>query len=1155
MSFSPVKGAEPIPGYQLVERLGTGGYGAVWKATAPGGLAKAIKIVFGELGGFKAEQELRALQRIKEVRHPFLLSLERIEIVEGQLLIVTELAEASLLDRFHQHRNEGLPGIPRDELLRHLRDTADALDYMSEVHGLQHLDIKPQNLLLVGGRIKVADFGLVKDLLGTSVTATGGVTPLYAPPEAFDGRISRFSDQYSLAVVYQEMLTGIRPFPGTTIMQLAQQHMNGRPLLDPLPPSDRPAIARAMAKTPQDRFPSCRALVEELLLIRPAGIPNAELPPPIDPAEQEAMRARVTEVDRIPSGSTLSADGQPAGKTVHITSVVPTLPPTDGRIALRPTLFVGIGALAGQTLRRLKNRLLRHFGTLAAVPSLRLLLLDTDRADLKAAMQSESVNALSPTETLLVPLQPQEYYRDKARDYLRWLDRRWFYGIPRDRTTEGLRPIGRLALVDNTEIVLKALRKALTQITSAENRVATATGSGQPLREENYPRVFLVASLGGGTSGMVVDLAYAIQQQLEALHLPREGLCGVLLHATSPKPSEVELTRVNARATLRELHHFSQSDQLYPGDLEHGLTPGRVGQPPFPDCYLVHLGDRLTREGAASATDLAADYLYLSTATTAAGFLDEYRLQTHSDGPATLRSFGLDRIVFPRRLLARLTARRFCQNFLQAWRGEVDEAAKKRIEQSCQQQVRELQLEADLLIDQLTADAEAILGESPDSLFLSLATVGETGAATEPAAAVSASDRAEAILRHIEQVLGKGAPLDDQPTSAAPHPVEAKFYRHAREVGSQVGQQLVDWLLTRVEDPQHRLKAAEHAARWFVEFARTTGEHFRTRLAQLRTYRHALRERLKREDTGSKLLPLAWLRTRKEGGELKKRTRRFVDFCWLRLMEIVYESVDHLLGIINRELSPLAQELVLSERKLIELAGQFAPAREREDADSSSPNLMELYPSGSATLEGAVAPILVHLSPDQLRQFEASFQAEVLDPQGGLWGILGVAPEKRNNPRATSSVAFWALLANNSHAAQTLKEKMLELAQRFILNNLQDVDAARLFVESLPDPNQLSVSVAAHAKAARPQLPLSSGWQHLLLLAPSSPAGIILREQVAQVAGDVPLTVLNAEADVRICMEAAGQSLRAVAANLTAGVQEDLVERILVRNDVTWSPL
>ncbi len=137
----------------------------------------------------------------------------------------------------------------------------------------------------------------------------------------------------------------------------------------------------------------------------------------------------------------------------------------------------------------------------------------------------------------------------------------------------------------------------------------------------------------------------------------------------------------------------------------------------------------------------------------------------------------------------------------------------------------------------------------------------------------------------------------------------------------------------------------------------------------------------------------------------------------------------------------------------------------------------------------------------------------------------------------------------------TLKEKMLELAQQFILDNLQDVDAASLLSESLADPSQLGMSAAAHAKAARPQLQVPGGWQHMLLLAPSSPAGFALREQVAHIAGDVPLTILDDEVDVRICVEAAGQSLREVATALTAGVQEELVERILVRNDVAWSAL
>src|SRR5213082_2436116 len=202
--------AEPIPGYRLIEPLGSGGFGEVWKCEAPGGLFKAIKFVFGNLNsldvdGARAGQELKALNNIKEVRHPFILSMDRIEVVEGELVVDMELADKSLHDSFGECVSAGLVGVPRDTLLRYIRDAAEALDHMNEKHGLQHLDIKPRNLFLVSDRVKVADFGLVKHLERTGSSGLlGGVTPLYAPPETFTGKIAQTTDQYSLAIVYQE---------------------------------------------------------------------------------------------------------------------------------------------------------------------------------------------------------------------------------------------------------------------------------------------------------------------------------------------------------------------------------------------------------------------------------------------------------------------------------------------------------------------------------------------------------------------------------------------------------------------------------------------------------------------------------------------------------------------------------------------------------------------------------------------------------------------------------------------------------------------------------------------------------------------------------------------------------------------------------------
>jgi serine/threonine protein kinase len=227
--------AEPIPGYRLVCPLGTGGFGEVWKCVAPGNILKAIKFVYGNLNSldgdaFRAEKELKALQDMKEVRHPFILSMERIDVVEGDVAIVMELADHSLHDLLQEHQATGLPGIPRSKLLGYLRDAADGLDHLNEKHSLQHLDVKPRNLFVIGDRVKVADFGLVKNLDRQSSSGLlAGVTPIYAAPETFSGKFTRHSDQYSLAIVYSELLTGNRPFNGKNIRALALQHVSEQP--------------------------------------------------------------------------------------------------------------------------------------------------------------------------------------------------------------------------------------------------------------------------------------------------------------------------------------------------------------------------------------------------------------------------------------------------------------------------------------------------------------------------------------------------------------------------------------------------------------------------------------------------------------------------------------------------------------------------------------------------------------------------------------------------------------------------------------------------------------------------------------------------------------------------------------------------------------
>ncbi len=231
---------EPIQGYRLIHLLGKGGCGEVWKCEAPGGLFKAIKFVYGNLNGLDSERgaaegELKAIDHIKKIRHPFLLSMDRVECVEGELVIITELADTSLDHRLEEYQSAGYPGIPREELLGYLRETAEVLDLLYFQYGLQHLDVKPRNLFLVSKHIKVADFGLVHALnheSGKETSLVSAVTPLYASPELFQKKMSSRCDQYSLAITYQELLTGTLPYEGTNSRQLLMAHAITKPNLE-----------------------------------------------------------------------------------------------------------------------------------------------------------------------------------------------------------------------------------------------------------------------------------------------------------------------------------------------------------------------------------------------------------------------------------------------------------------------------------------------------------------------------------------------------------------------------------------------------------------------------------------------------------------------------------------------------------------------------------------------------------------------------------------------------------------------------------------------------------------------------------------------------------------------------------------------------------
>jgi serine/threonine protein kinase len=250
-------GLEVVPGYRLSRWLGKGGFGEVWQALAPDGLPVALKLVPRLDRG--AALELRSLKVIESICHPHLLATRGAWQTEHFIVVALELADRTLLDRWQEERQQGRPGIPGDELLAYFRQAAEGIDYL-HAQSVQHRDIKPQNLLLAGSQVKVADFGLARLLAHTATSHTGVLTLAYAAPEFFDGQTTRHSDQYGLGVTYCLLRGGRLPFAGTPAAVMAG-HLGRPPDLTMLPANERPAVARALAKRAGARWPSCRAFV------------------------------------------------------------------------------------------------------------------------------------------------------------------------------------------------------------------------------------------------------------------------------------------------------------------------------------------------------------------------------------------------------------------------------------------------------------------------------------------------------------------------------------------------------------------------------------------------------------------------------------------------------------------------------------------------------------------------------------------------------------------------------------------------------------------------------------------------------------------------------------------------------------------------------
>jgi Tol biopolymer transport system component/serine/threonine protein kinase len=339
--------------YRIERLIGRGGMGMVFLAEHVHlGRMVALKILPPDLARDESFRKrfVRESRLAAGIEHPNVIPVYDAGESEGDLFIAMKYVEGTDLRALLQQRGR----LDPERMLVLLEPVGTALD-AAHREGLVHRDVKPGNILIAAtDHVYLSDFGLTKRTSAdTSVTATGYFvgTMSYAPPEQIqahdlDGR----ADQYSLACLAFECLTGRVPFVRDTDVALLYAHLQEPPPTaseygPELPPAVDEVLARGMAKSRDDRYASCSALVEGLR----GAIRGTALPPPEAPAAEPATMGGIR-TTRPPQASTVRGPTVRAGEpTIPSPERPPPAPPEpEGRSRRGVRLFVLLGtALIG----------------------------------------------------------------------------------------------------------------------------------------------------------------------------------------------------------------------------------------------------------------------------------------------------------------------------------------------------------------------------------------------------------------------------------------------------------------------------------------------------------------------------------------------------------------------------------------------------------------------------------------------------------------------------------------------------------------------------------------------------------------------------------------------------------------------------------------
>lgn len=300
----------PIPRYQILDRIGGGGFATVYRALdTQTGETVALKVLreqYVESAEFRQRfrNEAQTIRALPD--NPHIVKPRDYGETAKTCYLAMELLQGEDLDKVLARRG----ALPFNEVASIAVQVADALA-VAHRHGMVHRDIKPQNIKITPtGLVKVMDFGIARATEGTHLTRAGALigTPQYIAPEIWEGQTATArSDVYSLGVVLYEMIAGRAPFDGDTPAAVMRKHLQENPaplgnIRRDTPPHLQWIVTQALAKRPQERYADASGLLDAL-----------QGRVPVKPATTTLTQAQGAAAGATPRPSLASVAKRPSG--------------------------------------------------------------------------------------------------------------------------------------------------------------------------------------------------------------------------------------------------------------------------------------------------------------------------------------------------------------------------------------------------------------------------------------------------------------------------------------------------------------------------------------------------------------------------------------------------------------------------------------------------------------------------------------------------------------------------------------------------------------------------------------------------------------------------------------------------------------------------